>query len=247
MNDHAARRDAGYTNILAAIDDVTTDRCAWETCHAPLGPDAPSRDFCSRGHQWLWTQAYATDPEDVCSWADADQNPEEIFDATGLVPVEVAGTGLMPLANATIQIGSTRPDGSITWRDLPGVASVSIVPPAANHHPAAVSNAEPGDVLWASPELDHIDQGLHSRTGGAPTDGRVGHAGALAAALHPGFELLRTTIEELYPIARDAGLLPDVPPTDPRERALWLRRNRNTGPQPRRQRPPRNLPRGGAR
>lgn len=31
------------------------------------------------------------------------------------------------------------------------------------------------------------------------------------------------------------------PPTDPRARALWLRQNRNTGPAPRRQRPPKNL------
>jgi hypothetical protein len=30
---------------------------------------------------------------------------------------------------------------------------------------------------------------------------------------------------------RDAGLVPDEPPTDPRERALWARRNRNHGPE----------------
>lgn len=31
------------------------------------------------------------------------------------------------------------------------------------------------------------------------------------------------------------------PPLDPRERALWLRRNRNTGPTPRKHRPPRTI------
>lgn len=38
----------------------------------------------------------------------------------------------------------------------------------------------------------------------------------------------------------------DGPPTDPMERALWLRRHRNTGPQPRR-RAPRSIPPRGAR
>lgn len=40
-------------------------------------------------------------------------------------------------------------------------------------------------------------------------------------------ESLRPIREQLV----DAGVLPDEGPTDPRERALWLRRNRNTGPQ----------------
>lgn len=35
----------------------------------------------------------------------------------------------------------------------------------------------------------------------------------------------------------------EKPPADPRARALWLRQNRNTGPTPRRRRPPKNIAR----
>lgn len=38
-----------------------------------------------------------------------------------------------------------------------------------------------------------------------------------------------------------AGAMGDAPPTEPRARALWLRRNRNTGPQPARRRAPRAI------
>ncbi|MGC4886727.1 hypothetical protein [Micromonospora sp. DT227] len=37
---------------------------------------------------------------------------------------------------------------------------------------------------------------------------------------------------------------PEQPPTDPMQRALWLRRNRNTGPAPRRRAPKTIQPRG---
>ena len=43
----------------------------------------------------------------------------------------------------------------------------------------------------------------------------------------------RDISEALVPIAEQlqrSGLIEEQPPTDPRERALWLRRNRNTGP-----------------
>ncbi len=42
----------------------------------------------------------------------------------------------------------------------------------------------------------------------------------------PAFEQLRRTLDQF----RAAGPVAEVPPTDPMERALWLRRNRNTGP-----------------
>lgn len=46
----------------------------------------------------------------------------------------------------------------------------------------------------------------------------------LAATLQPALEQLRPMLEQLQRLTGAA------PPTDPRERALWLRRNRNTGP-----------------
>ena len=44
-------------------------------------------------------------------------------------------------------------------------------------------------------------------------------AGEALAAIGPVFEQLR-----------EAGVLPETPPEDPREKALWLRQHRNTGP-----------------
>ncbi len=37
-------------------------------------------------------------------------------------------------------------------------------------------------------------------------------------------------VERLRDALRQAGQLPEEPPTDPRARALWARRNRSTGP-----------------
>jgi hypothetical protein len=40
-------------------------------------------------------------------------------------------------------------------------------------------------------------------------------------------------LEQLRPVMdslREAGVLPEVPPEDPKAKALWLRQHRNTGP-----------------
>jgi hypothetical protein len=53
---------------------------------------------------------------------------------------------------------------------------------------------------------------------------------AAARALAEAIEAYRPLVESTYATLRDAGVLPEVPPEDPRERALWLRQHRGTGP-----------------
>lgn len=43
-------------------------------------------------------------------------------------------------------------------------------------------------------------------------------------------EAIGRAVEDVRAVLRDAGVLPEEPPTDPRARALWLRRHRGTGP-----------------
>lgn len=59
----------------------------------------------------------------------------------------------------------------------------------------------------------------------------------LTRAVDDAMVTMKRTLTEVGRVAsrvgvtlRDAGLLPDEPPTDPRKRALWARRNRSTGP-----------------
>jgi hypothetical protein len=62
-------------------------------------------------------------------------------------------------------------------------------------------------------------------------------------------QLAAAALPQLRQLADDCrahGLVPETPPDDPMQRALWLRKHRNTGPRPRR-RAPRSLPAGGRR
>lgn len=43
-------------------------------------------------------------------------------------------------------------------------------------------------------------------------------------------EAVTATHGQVQQLLRSAGVLPEEPPSDPRERALWARRNRSTGP-----------------
>lgn len=51
-----------------------------------------------------------------------------------------------------------------------------------------------------------------------------------AAAVAPAIEAARLAFEQLGRAAREAGMVPEQPPTDPRARALWLRQHRSVGP-----------------
>lgn len=59
-------------------------------------------------------------------------------------------------------------------------------------------------------------------------------------------EQFRPVVEQLARLSAQLGQ-PPGPPSDPRERALWLRRNRNTGPGARLRAPRRLDPAGGLR
>ncbi len=43
-------------------------------------------------------------------------------------------------------------------------------------------------------------------------------------------EAIGRAAEGMRAVLREAGVLPEEPPTDPRARALWLRQHRGTGP-----------------
>lgn len=51
-----------------------------------------------------------------------------------------------------------------------------------------------------------------------------------AAEMGRSLSELGKTIERVAEALRDAGIVAETPPTEPRERALWARRNRGTGP-----------------
>lgn len=60
--------------------------------------------------------------------------------------------------------------------------------------------------------------------------------------MRPAIEAAARSMGSLVESMREAGMLPDEPPADPRARALWLRQHRSTGPSrpgPERSRPPR--------
>lgn len=105
------------------------------------------------------------------------------------------------------------------------------------HNPAPLPAAQPALVgAWLTPEL-------------------AAYYEALTASV---LESARRYLDELAPAIREfaaqaeragaqlmaLGLIDEAEPTDPWQRAMWLRRNRNTGPTPRRQRAPRRLPPG---
>lgn len=62
----------------------------------------------------------------------------------------------------------------------------------------------------------------------------------MTARIAVAFAAIQPVVEQLAALARQAEMIRDDGPADPMERALWLRRNRNTGPKAR-QRAPRTL------
>jgi hypothetical protein len=53
---------------------------------------------------------------------------------------------------------------------------------------------------------------------------------SVSEALARAVEQYRPLLESVSATLRDAGVLPEQPPEDPRERALWLRQHRGAGP-----------------
>ncbi len=66
---------------------------------------------------------------------------------------------------------------------------------------------------------------------------------SLQGSVRSAFQNLADALSAIAPAFQDlaaADVIPDVGPADPRDRALWLRRNRHTGPR-QRQRAPRSI------
>ena len=68
-------------------------------------------------------------------------------------------------------------------------------------------------------------------------EGYTAAMGVLVQAFRP----LAESVKRMQQQFIGAGAIAEPAPEDPRERALWLLRNRNTGPQPGRRRAPRNI------
>lgn len=74
LGDRMKGYEAATRAVLAAIDDVTADRCGH--CDRVLGPDAPSGWWCGPGCQQAWTTAQQgtaqlpDGPEDISGYAD---------------------------------------------------------------------------------------------------------------------------------------------------------------------------------
>lgn len=71
------------------------------------------------------------------------------------------------------------------------------------------------------PTIEDITQAFSSIATGL-TDFFVG--------LSEGLGKLSAAMAKAGEAAREAGLVPEEPPTDPRARALWMKQHRNTGP-----------------
>ena len=64
------------TDVLDRIDGAFVGRCP---CGTALGPDSPSLDWCSKQHQWSWSQRDAHNPGEVYDRPDADTPPQARF------------------------------------------------------------------------------------------------------------------------------------------------------------------------
>lgn len=79
--------------------------------------------------------------------------------------------------------------------------------------------------------LDDPEQRARLEAWARETAERIGaFVDDLVRALVPALAEWNRQIEPLVAQLREAGLLPEVPPEDPRARALWLRQHRGTGP-----------------
>lgn len=84
----------------------------------------------------------------------------------------------------------------------------------------------PPDAPRLDPEAVAVAWRALTETAGAAVDALSYAFTKMCWALADALPKIEATRDAL----RDAGVLPEEPPTEPRARALWLARNRNTGP-----------------
>ncbi len=161
--DYATRRDTAITDVLAAIDAVTTPRCG--TCDVELHPGGPSPWWCSEPCQTAWQQTTLPRPEaDTHRPATARYLLERM--AADLAAADLPPLTADQLADASIE-ASIR-DASPLER-LAADLDAAILPPAARpplERWAAPYRVIP-DEVWqrcvqqSAPLADAVEDTLH--------------------------------------------------------------------------------------
>lgn len=194
-------------DILSEIDDAISDRCCCG-CGETLDPNGPSAYYVDADHQRRWQDRQATDPIDVYRRPDAHI---DLF-YEGLRTVGRTDENSPPVPSTTFR--RLRPE---SWR----------AGPLASHYMNDVTfNVADPVVEAAGSELAIAVVTWDSAGGMAALAEQVGLALSVWQR-----DLLRylETVHQFDATLR-AGRAETDPPTDPMERALWLRKHRNTGP-----------------
>lgn len=89
--------------------------------------------------------------------------------------------------------------------------------------------AEARALAAAEPELFPVARQWSAYTGMGLAES-VAHLRDVRRLMQQFAEAITTTHGQVQQLLRSAGAIPEEPPTDPRERALWARRHRSTGP-----------------
>jgi hypothetical protein len=206
-------------STLDAIDELAVHHCGW--CQNPLADDAPSPDFCNERCQELWSSRQRQSVKPPPAPARTSQ------------PLDIH---ILPRPDCTCTICS-----SSTVRPAPAQVYVSTNPDADPNDRGQwqhVGWAEPDAlVMRVEPDISRFADRV--RRLGELMGASVGMATAAFTAFS---EAMRSATVQLADRA-DLPLhllWPDEPRPDvetPQERALRLRRTRNTGPRPRRRAP----------
>lgn len=192
-------------DILDRIDEVTAPVCG--ACAETIGPDGPSLYFCDDRCSDSW---HRTQGEPLVGYVDPWHRP---WDFPGIgSDVHVSGAGQTFVLDETLtappsreqpSVGSFEDGSRVYIDDGSGWREIIMV--------------RFGDVQLASDLFPSIRVWFEEMTS------------AMVPALQQSAEAMRPMYEQM----RRAGLVDEVSPGDPRERALAARRNRNTGPAPR--------------
>lgn len=221
---------AGKRDIIDAIDEAIA--CQAEGCSRPIPEDGPSDDFCSAACQQKWHEARCELPLDYepaeydTSLADRFNAPESATDRDLLEPPAHVTEMLRQYwlrYQRSLHTGSlsgpfyyTVTAVNAEGEDVPVALSA---PVARGDTQLFLSTPLPADAVGA---VLTVDEGTPRET-----RARVVQVSARMATVE-------WLVDEPLPVEADHE------PADPMQRALEMRRNRDTGPA-RRQRPPRSL------
>lgn len=212
------------TDILDLIDEVTAPVCGW--CQTPLRVDGASSYFCAERCQFEWQRLQGDVPKEpaLADWFVADGRPPARPPAAPMVRhqftiprgLQVRDFVEVDLLRATSIMARDNGDGTVS------LVNAELRRPAPAAAPAPSPPPAPARLEGLAQTLEAIGRAFE----------RWGESGQI--------EQLAAMVRQL----QDAGVVQQPLPADPRERALELRRNRNTGPAQRRRAPRTIRPRG---